>query len=243
MREDEIRVAQALAAHFRATFRAGEDPPDIYLEFDSYDVAVEISTLAQLVVGTDGRLHPRRSDDEPPIRLANALNEELGPSMPDGRSVLLVLSSPLIRPHKVKAAARALIVSMLHRADEGKINEILKTRDADVIHVTLFDEINPARKKITAVVSNRNAGCDILENTKLMLETRIIDKSVKCANLFNRTDVWLALQEGYFFTEAYNLQLVMAQTKIENPFDKIVFIQSDASVAIVHEQTPSHARL
>ena len=37
MREDEIRVAQALAAHFRATFRAGEDPPDIYLEFDNYD--------------------------------------------------------------------------------------------------------------------------------------------------------------------------------------------------------------
>ncbi len=155
MRENETRVAEALAKHFGTSFRNGEDPPDVYLKFDDGDVAVEISALAQQVIGADGRSRPRRSDEEPSSRLADLLNDELGPQVPENRFVLLDLRSPLANLQKAKAAARTLVLELLRHSGEGEARMGTMTREGDLIKATFLPRDQAWRKSVAASVSHK----------------------------------------------------------------------------------------
>src|SRR5579862_3885740 len=101
LRDDEEFAITSLATAFSATWRPGENPPDAYLIRGTDTVAVEISTLTQYVTDEKGA-RPRLSDDIPTAALADELNNELKHLIPDGHTIGLVLSSPILQYRKTK---------------------------------------------------------------------------------------------------------------------------------------------
>jgi hypothetical protein len=102
LREDEAFAITSIARAFSGTWRPGENPPDAYLVLGAETIAVEISTLTQHVTDDKGT-RPRLSDDLATAAFANALNDELGDLIPDGLTIGLVLSSPILLLGKTKA--------------------------------------------------------------------------------------------------------------------------------------------
>jgi hypothetical protein len=107
LREDEQFVMTSIARNLSATWRPGENPPDAYLTFDAGTVAVEITTLTQYVTDDRGT-RPRLSDDSATAGLANALDDELGHLVPDGYTIGLVLSSPILESGKPTRLAQII---------------------------------------------------------------------------------------------------------------------------------------
>jgi hypothetical protein len=112
MRDDEKFVIEALSAYCSGTWRPGENPPDAYLDTSEAIIAVEISTLSQQVT-SDAGTHPRLSDDETAIRLAEQLNHDMQAVVPDGTTVSLRLSSPVARFRKTKTKLAATIEKIM----------------------------------------------------------------------------------------------------------------------------------
>jgi hypothetical protein len=101
LREDEKFVIDSIAVAYSGTWRTGEDPPDAYLLLGAETIAIEISTLTQYV--TDGKgTRSRLSDDLATAAFVKALNEELKHLIPDGCTIGLVLSSPILQHRKTK---------------------------------------------------------------------------------------------------------------------------------------------
>jgi hypothetical protein len=126
LREDEEFVIKAVANAFSGTWQPGEDPPDAYLTVGTEVIAVEISTLTQHVTDNEGT-RPRLSDDIPTARLADALNDELQNEIPDGHTIGLVLSSPIIKPLKTKIALAKII-----RGHLTDLNGLVPERKIDI---------------------------------------------------------------------------------------------------------------
>ena len=95
MRRDEKFVANALVEFFGGPLSVsaaeGEDPPDLYLTIGASRVAVEVTRLSQFTLEPDGTLGNRATQDSFGIRLIDDLNDKIGPSLPDGISLLVVV--------------------------------------------------------------------------------------------------------------------------------------------------------
>ncbi|WP_158808457.1 hypothetical protein [Beijerinckia sp. L45] len=239
MRRDEVRVAEALQSHFGVSYRVGENPPDIYLTFESGDVAVEISTLSQLVDDGEGGLRPRRSAEAPAVKLIKDLNLELGDRIPFGRHFVLVVPSPLTAPRKATKAARELLINMLARPVEFKIESELVWHDSK-ISVVLYTDAVWKNDKVQGVVSNNGRlGYEIFAVSRAMLKDSISAKAFKCRKALSLGKVWLVLQSDSFFATLKDLHRALICSDIENPFDKILFVERDGSISTIYEASPA----
>jgi len=118
LKPEEEFVAHAFCRALGAQARKGEDPPDIYLTIDGRDVAVEITRLAQYVSDQNGH-RPRLSADMPAFRLANALNDDLSPNIPDCSHFILFLKTPIVNPRKTRGALKAFLLAQLEETNGG----------------------------------------------------------------------------------------------------------------------------
>ncbi|MBZ0217577.1 MAG: hypothetical protein K8F25_13545 [Fimbriimonadaceae bacterium] len=108
MRADEKFVMDAIVSRYSGHYGPGENPPDAYLTVLDETVAVEITTLTQHVTDSRGT-RPRLSDDLLAIRIANGLNAELGHIVPDGRTIMLVIKTPIFQARKIKTELTKVI--------------------------------------------------------------------------------------------------------------------------------------
>ena len=104
VRDDELLAISAVSEEFSGSWRAGEDPPDAYLTLPSREVAVEISTLAQLIRDDRGT-RSRISDDARGIQLIQELNAQLQHLLPNDVSIGITVRSPLL---KVRNTSRVI---------------------------------------------------------------------------------------------------------------------------------------
>ena len=168
MRADEKFVLNSVSRFYGGDWDAGEDPPDAYLTVTGRRIAVEVSTLTQRVTDDTGT-RSRISDDAGAIRLANELDLEVGSSVPTGKRVMLVLSSPIADRRKTKPTLAAEIRSLLS-ADATKRNVTIRGND---VEISVYDWDGLDGKKIVALVKSRSSSPDILKNATSILEDRI----------------------------------------------------------------------
>jgi hypothetical protein len=120
---------------------------------DAGTVAVEISTLSQYVTDDRGT-RPRLSDDTATANFVNALNDELGHLIPDGYTIALVLSSPILEYRKTKAQPAQIIRS--HIADLQSLRTEQKIQiNGNAITICLTHHEGTQYKKVSAVFMNR----------------------------------------------------------------------------------------
>ena len=175
IRDDEEFVITSIAASLSCTWRPGEDPPDAYLILGADTIPVEISTLTQYVTDDKGT-RSRLSDDIPTARLAKDLNEELKALVPDGYTIGLILSSPILEFRKTKVQLAQVIRG--HIADLTSLGVDQKiTINDNAITVFLNHHGEMGFDKVSAAFINRNSSPDILSNVMQILEDRIVTKT------------------------------------------------------------------
>jgi hypothetical protein len=112
LRRDEQLVVAAIADHFNATWKAGENPPDARLQLSGNDIALEVTTLEQFVIDENrGGYKPRRSEDTTAAILAKELDRILRTTIPNGMVVILILNSPIAKARKTKSVLAGLITN------------------------------------------------------------------------------------------------------------------------------------
>jgi hypothetical protein len=234
LREDEEFVIASLATAFSGISRPGENPPDAYLVLGANTVAVEISTLTQYV--TDGKgTRPRLSDDIATTAFANALNEELKSLIPDGYTIGLVLSSPILNLRKTKAKLAQILRTQI--ADLASLETDRKIQiNCNNITIYLNHHGEAHFKKVSAAFSNRSSNPDILSNVTQILEDRIATKAKKCDHLRTRAPIWLALLNDYWLTDADTYRYAISRLSLEHPFEKILLVNGDRSVNPLYGQ-------
>ena len=233
LREDEEFAITSIAAAFSGTWRPGENPPDAYLTLGTDNIAVEISTLTQYVTDDRGT-RSRLSDDIPTAGVANALNEELKHLIPDGYTIGLVLSSPILQNRKTKIELAQILreyVSDLSSLQEDRKIEI----NGNKITIYLNRHGQTDLKKVTAAFMNRSSNPNILANVTQILEDRITTKARKCAHLNDGGPVWLALLNDYWLTDADTYRHALLRMSLEHPFQKILLVAGDGSVEPLYD--------
>jgi hypothetical protein len=205
MRKDEKFAVEAVAAFCSGKWWPGEDPPDAYIDVGNIAIALEVSTLTQHVTSDRGT-RGRPSDDEPAIRLVKELNSELNDIVPDGTTVGLRLSAPIMRIRKTKTLLRKSIEKLITErvADSTEVEEEIC---GNKILLWLRHHEQAARyKKVSAVIYNRHSDPDILCNALYTLKDRIITKTRKCLAVKTKP-LWLTLFNDYWLADAETYKL------------------------------------
>jgi hypothetical protein len=228
LREDEAFVMRSLALAYSASWRPGENPPDAYLAIGNKEIAVEISTLTQHVRDDRGT-RARISDDTVAVALANELNDELGGVIPDGHTIGLILSSPILKFRKTKSALALLLRSELLDPHAFTTDALLNIQ-GNAIKIFRNNHGDSKYKKVSGIISHRSASADILDNTAYILEDRIRVKAEKCASLATRETLWLALRNDYWLTDGDTYRYALRHIpELQHPFEKVVLIARDGS--------------
>ncbi len=239
MRPEEERVAAALCGEFGMTSRPGEDPPDIYLSGDTRgEIAVEITTMAQYVLTGKGA-QPRRSSDEPALRLANGLDNELRDKIPDGAHFTLFLEAPILNLRKTARELSRMLCEMLGEATSMGLARLERdvTIEGNNIGILLYSDGRRLAKKIAGVIQTQGVDPDVLENLKTMLQRSISTKTVLCANV--KRPVWLALMSDYFFTDLDDVKYAYGHLHLEHPFERILLVERrDGTVGTIFSGVP-----
>ena len=233
LRPDEKFVICSVAAHFSGTWWPGEDPPDAYLRVGDEVAAIEISTLTQHVSDGRGGSKPRISEDSTAIWLANQMNEELRASVPDGRVVMLTLTSPILKARRVKTRLKGEIANLVSRACESAVVEVIL---GNRIEIQIVADDRPSGKKVVGIVTNANSSPDILRNAWGILEDRIVVKASKCGSLAFAGPKWLALLNDYWLADNETYQQAIELFSVDHPFEKILLVSGNSSVAVLHEK-------
>jgi hypothetical protein len=233
LRADEEFVIRAVAALESGTWSPGDNPPDAYLKTGERTIAVEISTLMQNVTGEHGGMHARLSDDMPALALANQLNEELRDAIPKGRMVVLTLRAPLLEVRKTRERLKEKILQLVAAAgsDTTDVEEIICGNEIGV-QIASFEDAE--QRKVHAAIANRNSKPHILANASAILEERITTKAAKCGSLSFEGPLWLALFNDYWLADVETYRQAHATISVSHPFEKILLISGDASVAILY---------
>jgi hypothetical protein len=236
LKPDEEFVARSLATQFHGAWSEGENPPDIYLNICNQTVAVEISTLTQHVFDERGGMTPRLSEDSTALWLANELEKELSAIIPSDRMFVLTLRAPISNARRTKEVLRGSLLGLV----ASNANETIDVEETIFgnrigIHLTPYDGAD--RRKVHAVIPNRNSDPHIPSNARRILEERIATKSNKCSAFAAKKPTWLALFNDYFLADDETYRRALAQISTPHIFDKIVLISGNGSVTTLYDKT------
>jgi hypothetical protein len=233
LRGDELLAISAVSEEFSGHWRAGENPPDVYLTLPSREVAVEISTLAQ-IISDDRGTRSRFSDDAPGLQLVAELNAELQHLVPDDVAIGFAVKSPLLHVRKTKAALVKILREQLpEMAGSDAVTELCLY--GNTIQVCRYPRSPSDRPKLWGIATHASSCANIGLNAPAALEDRINDKSKKCKGIGARMPIWLVLFNEYWLADADTYRHALASISKPHPFEKILLINSDGSVSRLFE--------
>lgn len=229
LRHDEKFVIERVAETFGGRWEEGENPPDAYLLMGDRKIAVEISTLVQLVADRGGRLASRHSQDNPALKLTKSLNESLGPLFPGSRAVIVTFFTPIRNFRKFGAALTAELQKVIAmEATPQEPLDFVSGADSAMIHV--HDEWTLGNSRVAGAVFNRRSSADILANALQSLHERLASKSA-WSKAVRHGESWLALLNVYDpLADADTYRQAMPRVNVEHMFDRIVVVSTHGSV-------------
>lgn len=236
LRSDEKFCIEAVADSVEGEWSEGENPPDTYLRFGSEKIAVEISTLTQYVTDQNGDSRPRLSDDSTGIRLSDELDQDLKKEIPANRTVLLILSTPINSARKLKPRLKEEIKTLVSGAGSDDFT-VAHTLLGNKITIRLIPAGRPSGKKVICAIQNEKSSADILANAVAILRDRIVTKTEKCKSLSSSDPLWLVLFNDYWLADLDTYRQAMSELSIEHPFERILIVSGNKSVAILEEKT------
>ncbi|HOB03542.1 MAG TPA: hypothetical protein PLJ16_16950 [Casimicrobium huifangae] len=230
MRSEEAFVAGALVKYLGgpevAVASDGPDPPDFYLTVGLSRSCVEVTRLSPFTFEPDGTLGNRLSQDTFGIRLINDLNESVGALVPDKFSLLVGLWVPVGNATQFRKLLTTWVKQVAVIAKRGlKRTRKLAGSKASVSVIPRRSSGN----KIIGYVANTRSSADIGLNARLILEDRILRKSVICSPL--PKPIWLALLNDYWLADAETYAIAAREIKVTHCFERIFLISQEGLVS------------
>jgi len=239
LRPEEAFVRDCLAKFLGesscVTTREGEDPPDLYLSVDGTEYAVEVSRLTPITFRPSGRIGNRVSEDSFGIFLCESLNKRLGPSIPNGHSLLLNVRLPVKDATRFRTALDELLEDVV--LPTGPLSG---ERDYPLMEVTLgvtWIPQRPSGKKVVGIVQNKHANPNILLNTTLILCDRLREKEERCAKLDPSIPRWLGLFNDYWLADAETYVQAYAKCQYAHSFKRVYVVSDTGDVSLLYGET------
>jgi len=236
LRQDEQFVVAAIADHFRAAWKAGENPPDARLQLSGNDIALEVTTLEQFVIDEKRGGHkPRRSKDTTAAILAKELDRNLRATIPNGMAVILTLNSPISKARKTKSLLARLITRYVKDFADTIHVEIVIEGNEIGIRIKAYNDTDDSQK-VFFVGRNLKSDPNILKNAWCILEERIRTKTEKCRGI--RSEIWLGLLNNYWLAESETYRRALGLFSVAHPFSKILLVSADGTVETLYTRGP-----
>jgi hypothetical protein len=233
LRDDEEFAISAVGKEFSANWRLGENPPDAYLLMPSHEVAIEISTLVQLIIDDRGE-RSRISDDAPGIELANQLNAELQHLIPNDVCVGIAVRSPLLKVRKTRAALVQILREKLPEMTRSDaVTELCL--NGNIIQFCRYPRFLSDSPKIRGIATHGSSNPDIGLNAQNTLADRINEKAKKCKKIGELMPIWLVLLNEYWLADADTYRRALSSISRPHPFERILLINGDGSVSTLFE--------
>lgn len=213
----------------------GEDPPDIYIEINNEQIAVEITRLSPVAFDTNGDIQNRNSQDHFGLNLCDDLNEKLGHKVPQEIDILLILTVPVLLGRKYKKALYAFVNNLLNEELlPGNKREVVL--EGSKVIMSVMPNRDHSSKKIVGAIANKNSSADILINAQATLLDRIQDKAIKCREISHKCKTWLAFYNDYWLANHQTYIQALRSLDIEHCFQKIFVVMDTGSVHEIYKK-------
>ena len=235
LRDNEKFVIEFVAKEFGGTWSLGENPPDAYLMLNANTVAVEITILTQHITDDRGNYRSRASDDAAISPLVDDLNAKLHDLIPDRHSIVLVLSTPILKRRKTTADLAKYLRNRLSEIPSFEGDTKIEIR-GNTIKISLHSHEKIQIRKVRAVAANRHSDADIALNAVQILGGCIFVKAKKCSMLIGKQPLWLALFNDYRLADSGTYEQALSCLSEDHPFDKILLIGGNGVVDRLFER-------
>lgn len=207
----------------------GEDPPDIYLEFNGEKIAVEITRLSPVSFGEDGTIQNRHSQDYFGLNLCDDLDLSLRKMIPPDINILLTLYVPVENGRKYKKELNEYVRNFI----SGNI-KVGDRRECEIsgakVKIVTIPGRNHSEKKIIGAIVNKNSSAHILKNAQLTLADRIQDKVEKCKEVKQEGVIWLALFNDYWLADHETYEMALKSMDINHYFERVYVVMDTGTV-------------
>lgn len=205
----EIFVAEKLKDYFsngfkNISYREGDDPPDIYLQFDMKEIPVEITEL------DENSVNNRKTVDFGYLKFIDNLDEEIGSLVPNDKRIFISFYHFNNKVSKINKKFKKYIKNLL--SNRVEINDEFEDCLGDVCFKVKILKSNNGCRKILGTTTpfgmiheksrDINAVSEYLsefhlnEKNRNILHERILDKNNKCKHI--EKPIWLALYDNFF---------------------------------------------
>ncbi len=230
------RIVESLGGANSVSSNEGEDPPDAYVTVGDTRCLLEITQLSQLVIGKNGAIESRLTQDIFGLRLLNELDSEFRESVPQDKSLLVHLKIPVAKPAKFKAQLRKVVAEIV-ASDEYPESWKEVTMEGAKAGILTISRDATERKCVTGFVENANSSADILANARTILDNRICIKNEICSSLPFQGPKWLGLLNQYWLADVDTYRAALKRSEVTHDFEKIFFVQDTGEVHVLHSET------
>jgi len=232
LKATEEFVKDCLLKHFGSNItkaQEGEDPPDIYLTINNKKIAVEITRLSPISFDQNGTAQNRNTQDSFAIKLLNELDSKLRDIIPSEMEVNLTIYVPVTNPRKYKKE----LFEYLKRNFENGV-AIGEKKEVELsglkVKISFVPHRYQSQEKIVGIIVNKNSNADVLNNAKVILRNRILDKVNKCKKIQFQGLKWLALFNDYWPANYNTYARALNNISVKHDFESIFIISDKGQV-------------
>jgi hypothetical protein len=230
LKQHERTAIEAVARRFSATWEEGSDPPDAHLMVAGKRVAVDIATLKRRGTGQDNASKPRLRFDKAATRVIERLQATLGATVPDGMTVLLTITAPILVPSKTAASLEDKIQTLLARRSPGRDGK--DTIHGNRVRIRFLRHESERAPKMIGFVHNSDSDPLVLLNmTRELLELISTERGRPAPALAD--DRWLVLISAVGFSCLEPYRYIYSQLRMATGFQKILMVFGDGRVGML----------
>jgi hypothetical protein len=190
LKKTEWAAVEAVAKHFSATWENGEQPPDAHIKIEKKKIAVDITAIKRRMIKWDDLAKPRLRFDKAVLRLIGRLQSGLHQAVPDGKTLIVTVTAPILLPGKTAAMLEDKIRSSLaHRSPRLELED---TVHGNQVRVRLAKSFR-GTSKVIGFVHNPDSDPGVLLGVTDLLLKCIGDDADKRPPAGFAGDRWLVI--------------------------------------------------
>jgi hypothetical protein len=202
LRKEETAAIAAVASHFFAEWRSGEDPPDAWLTIAGKRIAIEVTTMKHRIAGGANSSKPRLRFDKVALGLIGRLQTALGNAAAPDRTVIVTVTAPIKLAAKTAAALEKR--TRLSLARPSARVQFKDTIHGNQIRVRVVKTGDACASKVIGFVHNPYPNAELLlDVTEALLECMSAREGKGDAAFAGERWLVIAHQNGISQTETY----------------------------------------
>jgi hypothetical protein len=228
--KQERTAIEAVAKHFSAKWKKGDDPSDAYLTVAGKRVAVDIATLKPPGTGRANAAKPRLRFDKSATRLMEHLRAALGETAPDGVTVLLTITAPIRLRSKTATVLEDKIQALLGQKTLRRDKKV--TIHGNRVQIRILRHQSKRAPKMIGFVHNPDSDPRLLLNmTSELLERVSAAAGTRAPQPAHHRWLVLISAEGPSLLDAY--RYICSQLPPTREFAKVLMVFASGHVELL----------